>query len=118
MIAKDRKTERIRRRKRIRARISGTSKRPRLSVFKSNKYLYVQLIDDDAQKTILSSSEFSLKGTAKKTREERIKLLGQDIMKKAKAKKIGLIVFDRGGFPYTGNIKKLATLIREGGLIF
>src|SRR3954469_18844419 len=95
-----------RRHKRIRATISGTAERPRVSVFRSNKFIYAQLIDDEKGNTLEQA-----KGDDAKT-------VGIDLAKKAKAVKISKVVFDRGGYLYTGKIKALADALREGGLIF
>lgn len=108
-------TKRDRRHAKIRARISGTSDCPRLSIFKSNRYLYAQLIDDDAQKTILSSS--TLANESKNTLAGA-KAIGEEIAKLALAKKISKVVFDRGGFIYTGKVKAIADGARAGGLTF
>ena len=97
---------RNRKRKKIRAKISGTSDRPRLSVFKSNKALYAQLIDDDLALTLVSASG----SDATK--------VGADLAKKAKTKKIEEVVFDRGGYIYTGKVRALAESAREAGLKF
>jgi large subunit ribosomal protein L18 len=104
-----------RRKARVRAKIHGTEERPRLAVFKSHKYLYAQIINDDKGHTLVASSSRELKG---KTPVERAKELGVDIAKKAKAAKITKIVFDRGGYLYTGKIKMVADSAREGGLEF
>lgn len=95
-----------RRHKRIRSTINGTAIRPRLSVFKSHKYLYVQLIDDIKGHTLAQATS------------DDAKKVGVDIAKKAKALKIEKVVFDRGGYLYTGKIKVIADAAREGGLIF
>lgn len=107
--------KRIRRRKRIRAKVKGDASCPRLSVFKSNKYLYAQIIDDKSGATVAAVSDKGLKG---KTKIERSKLAGLEIAKIAKDKKVNKVVFDRGGFIYTGRIKALADGAREGGLKF
>jgi len=102
--------KRYKRHKKIRAKISGTAKVPRLSVFKSNQYIYVQLIDDDKGKTIVSAKgKLSIK-EAKKA--------GELIAKKAREKKIEKVVFDRGGYGYHGRVKAVAEGAREGGLKF
>jgi len=102
--------KRYRRRKKVRAKIFGTAKLPRLSVFKSNQYIYVQLIDDDKGRTIVSAKgKLNIK-QAKKT--------GELIAKKAREKKIEKVVFDRGGYGYHGRVKALAEGAREGGLKF
>ncbi|HZS43323.1 MAG TPA: 50S ribosomal protein L18 [Candidatus Paceibacterota bacterium] len=110
------KTEqRNRRRKRIRAKVSGTKSMPRLSVFKSNKYIYAQLIDDEGGKTLATSSSMKVKGKGK---TEQARKVGEDLAKKAEAQKIKKAVFDRGGFVYTGRVRALAEGAREGGLKF
>ncbi len=109
------KEKRIRRHARIRARISGTSDMPRLSISKSNKHISAQLIDDENAVTLASAHSREVKG---KNMMEKSGLVGQSIAIKAKAKKITKVVFDRGGFIYTGNVKALADGAREGGLKF
>ncbi|MFA7252870.1 MAG: 50S ribosomal protein L18 [Candidatus Paceibacterota bacterium] len=104
-----------RRHKKIRAKVFGTSDKPRLSVFKSNKYIYGQLINDDKAETILSLSSMKVKG---KTFMDRCVETGKEIAKLAKAKKIDQVVFDRGGFKYVGRVKAFADGAREGGLKF
>lgn len=101
----------------MRAKISGTMERPRLSVFRSHKYIYAQLIDDDKKKTILSSSDQKLK-RGKKTKTEAAKELGKLIAEKALEKKIEKVIFDRGSQRYHGRVKALAEGAREGGLKF
>ena len=109
-----------RRHKKIRAKIKGTKNRPRLSIYRSLKHIYVQLIDDEKGHTLVSISDFELKKTGKKKgkkveiAEEIGKLLGQ----KAQKAKIKKVVFDRGGFKYHGQIKALAKGARESGLEF
>ena len=111
------KTEkRTRRRNRIRATISGTASVPRLAVFKSLKYIYAQLIDDENGVTLASSTSLAIK--AKGTKTDKAKAVGEEIAKKASEKKISKVVFDRGGYIYTGRIKALADSAREGGLKF
>ncbi|MEK7121067.1 MAG: 50S ribosomal protein L18 [Patescibacteria group bacterium] len=109
------KEQRTRRQARIRAKVSGTKDRPRLAVFKSNTNIYVQIIDDIKGQTLVS---FSSKDIKKGKPLEKAKGVGVEIAKKALAKKITKIVFDRGGFLYTGHIKALADGAREGGLKF
>ncbi len=100
---------------RIRAKVSGTTERPRLSVFRSNRFVYAQIIDDTTGKTLASSDTRSLKsGTA----TEKATIIGTEIAKKAKAVGINSIVFDRGGFRYQGAIASLADSARAGGLEF
>lgn len=107
--------KRTRRHAKIRSTISGTSAAPRLSVYKSNKYISAQLIDDEKSVTIASSHSRDVKG---KTMMEKSVAVGKDIAEKGKAKKVSKVVFDRGGFVYTGNVKALADGAREGGLKF
>ena len=110
---------RFKRKKRIRARVEGTSERPRLSVFRSNKHLYAQLVDDAKGHTLVAASTLEeelkekLGGTI-----EGAKTLGNLIAKRALAKKISMVVFDRSGYLYHGRIKALADAAREGGLKF
>ena len=107
---------RTRRHKRIRAVIQGTTVRPRLAVYKSNRYLHAQIIDDTKGITVVSGSTQALpKGTKKMT---GAKSLGVDLAKKAQAAGIVEVVFDRGGFRYTGRVAQLAAAAREGGLKF
>lgn len=109
------KPSRIRRQKRIRAKIRGTENAPRLSVFRSNKYLYAQAIDDQKGITLVSVSEKEIKEG--KTRIERSKALGNLLASKLK-KKTEKIVFDKGSFKYHGRVKAFAEGLREGGLKF
>lgn len=107
-------TSRDRRRKRIRAKISGTAERPRLSVYKSNTATYAQLIDDAKGVTLAAASSQGVKGN----KTTSAKAVGIELAKLAKSKNIAKVVFDRGGFIYTGRIKALADGAREGGLEF
>jgi large subunit ribosomal protein L18 len=104
-----------RRHKRIRAKVSGTPERPRLSVFKSHKFIFLQLVDDVKGATLVSAWSKECKG---KTPAERAKEVGIELAKKAKEAKIVSVVFDRGGYLYTGHIKAVAEGAREGGLKF
>lgn len=106
---------RLSRKKRIRARLRGTSLRPRLSVYRSLASISVQLIDDDAGKTIASASTGELKT---KPNTEGAKKVGEAIAKKAKEAKVSEIVFDRNAYRYHGRIKALAESARESGLKF
>ncbi len=108
------KTEkRIRLKAKIRAKISGTTERPRLSVFRSNKFIYAQVIDDTKQKTLVSVNDVKM---TKGTKTERAKEIGVTIAKLAMDNKISQVVFDRNGFKYTGRIKVVADSAREAGL--
>jgi large subunit ribosomal protein L18 len=104
-----------RRHKKIRAKVSGTASRPRLSVFKSHKFIFLQLIDDENGKTLVSAWSKDCKG---KTPAERAREVGVLLAKKALGLKIAIVVFDRGGYLYTGHIKAVAEGAREGGLKF
>jgi large subunit ribosomal protein L18 len=108
-------TNRIRRRNRIRSKISGTSTMPRLSVFKSNTSISAQIIDDNAGVTLATAHSRDVKG---KGLLVKAALVGKLVAEKAKAKNIDKVVFDRGGFFYAGNVKALAEGAREGGLKF
>lgn len=106
---------RLRRKNRIRAKIAGTAVRPRLAIFRSNTQVTAQLIDDEANVTLASVSTANQKsGTP---REKCIAAAGE-LAKAANAKKITSVVFDRGGYMYTGNIKAFADAAREAGLTF
>lgn len=110
---------RFKRKRRIRARVEGTMERPRLSVFRSNRHLYVQLVDDVKGNTLVAAStlEEALKDKLGGS-IEGAKTLGGLLAKRALAKNISLIVFDRSGYLYHGRIKALADAAREGGLKF
>ena len=107
---------RERRHARIRATVMGTAQRPRLAVHKSNRYLSAQLIDDVAGKTVLAGSTKSFAGKGTKT--EGARKLGQNLATRAKAAGITTVVFDRGGFRYTGRVAAVALAAREAGLKF
>ena len=119
MITKiDRKAVRVRGHKRVRTKISGTAECPRLCVYRSNTNLYVQVIDDVAQKTLVSASTLDKEVKTKHANKEAAKELGTLIAKKAKEKKIDTVVFDRGGYIYHGVVKEIAEAAREAGLKF
>lgn len=99
---------------RIRARVRGTSLRPRLAVYKSNRYLHAQIIDDTVGKTLVSGSTKTLAAGTKKM--DAAKALGAELAKRANAAGIKAVVFDRGGFRYTGRVATLAEAARQGGL--
>ncbi len=107
------------RKRRVRARISGTAARPRLSVFRGIKTVSAQLIDDEAGRTLASATEreLRLQGSGV-TKTERASALGALIARKAKDKGISSVVFDRGGNAYHGRVRALAEAAREGGLEF
>lgn len=105
---------RAKRHNRLRYKISGTAARPRLAVFKSNLYVYVQLIDDESGKTLATADSRKEKGS----QLERAKIVGTSIAKKALDQKITEVVYDRGGFRYQGIVAAIADAAREGGLKF
>lgn len=107
--------QRARRHARVRGRVAGTPERPRLSVFRSNKALYAQLIDDVAGVTLASATS---RGMASGTLMEQASAVGIEIAKTAVARGITNAVFDRGGFTYAGRVKALADAARQGGLTF
>ena len=107
MISKlDKNADRIKRHQRVRAKISGTPEQPRLSVYRSLNHIYAQVIDDVAGNTLVA------------TKREAAKIVGGEIAKRALAKGIDTVVFDRGGYIYTGRVASLADGAREAGLKF
>ena len=114
---KEKREARIRRHIRVRKNISGTSEAPRLCVFRSNKAIYAQVIDDTKGITLVSSSSLELKLKNGGNIEAASKV-GKDIAEKCKKAKINKVVFDRGGFLYHGRVAALAEAAREGGLKF
>ena len=115
------KEKRIRRHKRIRAKIHGTATRPRLSVSHSNRFLYAQLIDDTAGRTIIGlRSEKSISGSEKKnnTKRDKAREIGHALAQRAGEQHIRFVVFDRGGYHYQGRVQAFAEGAREGGLVF
>lgn len=121
MAKRTREEMRQRRHKRVRKQIAGTSKRPRLNVYRSLSQIYAQVIDDTKGHTLASASTLDselkkkLKGL-KKT--EQARLVGELVAERAKEKGIRLVVFDRGGYKYHGRVKALADAAREAGLVF
>ena len=119
MIKKEsRNSARIMRHERIRRKISGTSEVPRLSVFRSNKAIYAQIIDDESRTTLCSTSSLDKDLKIKGNNVEAAKVVGKSIAEKAKQAKITKVVFDRGGYLYHGRVKALAEAARENGLEF
>lgn len=116
--AKERKASRDRIRERIRRKVSGTSERPRLAIRKSLKHIYVQIVDDSAGRTIVAASSRDSDSSAKGANAAAAKAVGALIARKAKDKGVTRVVFDRGGYPYHGNVKALADAARENGLKF
>ena len=107
------------RRKRVRKNMTGTGEKPRLSVFRSNMYIYAQLIDDQNSKTLGAVSDKKLpKGSGAKTKLEKASSVGEQIATEAKKQKITKVIFDRGNYKYHGRVKALADAARKGGLNF
>jgi large subunit ribosomal protein L18 len=107
--------KRTRRHSRIRAKVIGDAERPRLAVFRSNRFVYAQIIDDEKGTTIASSDSRVVDGKGLK---ERAHAVGKDIAAKAAKAGVEQVVFDRGGFLFAGSVKELAEGAREGGLKF
>ena len=117
----EKKNKRLRRKIRIRKKIRGTSERPRLTVYRSLKYIYAQIIDDEAGHTLVAAStlEKELREKLKSTKDiEAAKTVGELIAKRALEKGIEKVVFDRNGYKYHGRVKALADAAREAGLKF
>lgn len=112
----NKQNKRQKRHYKIRKYLAGTSQKPRLAVFRSDKHIYAQIIDDERGKTIVADSD--LKTTKKGPKVEMAFEVGKNIAKKALKKGIKKVVFDRGGFLYHGRIEKVALGAREGGLEF
>ena len=122
MISKKSRSEvRVKKHMKLRNRFQGTAERPRLCVYRSNMHIYTQIIDDDAQKTLVSAStvQKEVRSELEKTNDiEAAAYLGKVIAERAKAAGITAVVFDRGGYVYHGKIKALADAAREAGLEF
>ena len=109
--------KRLRRRRRVRAKVTGTAERPRISVFRSNRGVFAQLIDDSSGRTLaaVNWTEAELRGLS---RAEQPKRVGELLAERAKSAGVTQVIFDRGGYQYHGRVKALAEGAREGGLIF
>ena len=114
----DTKAQRIKRHKRVRAKVSGTPERPRLNVFRSEKNIYAQIIDDVNGVTLVSASSLEEDFNVEGTKSDAAKQVGMNVAERAKAKGIENVVFDRGGYLYHGRVAELAEGAREGGLEF
>jgi large subunit ribosomal protein L18 len=115
----DRNEARRKRHQRIRQRITGTQERPRLCVYRSNKHIYAQIIDDVAAATLVQASTLDAESKAEKTWDcDAAKAVGELIAARAKAKGIESVVFDRGGYIYHGRVAAVANAAREAGLNF
>ncbi len=119
MKPKEKRQHRITRHKRVRAKIEGTSKRPRVAVFKSNQHTYVQVIDDVLGKTLLSVSDYSGKKSKTKIKTNKSQgalKVGEVLAEKMKEKGIDKAIFDRGGFKFHGRVKAVADGLKNGGI--
>ena len=114
----DTRSQRLKRHKRVRAKIAGTPERPRLNVFRSETNIYAQIIDDTKGMTLVSASSLEKSFEGKGSNIEAAKKVGQIVAERAKAAGIDAVVFDRGGYLYHGRVKALAEGAREGGLQF
>lgn len=110
------KNKRKQRQARVRAKISGTSERPRLAVFRSLQHIYVQVIDDTIGATLVAAFDGELKNVSSLSRKEKARKVGELVAKKALKAKIKAVVFDRGGYRYQGRVELVAQGAREGGL--
>ena len=111
-------TRRAKIKRRIRKNVSGTSAMPRLSVFRSNKQIYAQIIDDLTGTTLVSASSYNNKEAAKGNKIDQASVVGKEVAEKAIKAGITTVVFDRNGYLYHGRVKTLADSAREGGLKF
>ena len=119
MVSKvDSNKQRLKRHKRVRAKISGTAERPRLNVFRSNLNIYAQIIDDTTGKTLVAANTTEKAFEGKGGNKDAARKVGQMIAERAKDKGISSVVFDRGGYLFHGRVKELAEGAREGGLQF
>ena len=115
-MSQDKSARRLRIKSRFKNTLIGTAERPRLSVFRSNKQIYAQLIDDENGDTIASASSLLEDKKTKGNKIEQAKLVGKEIAEKAKKAKISTVIFDRNGYLYHGRVKSLAESARENGL--
>ncbi len=111
-------SSRHQRRARVRAKIFGTTKRPRLTVFRSNQHIYAQIIDDQAGHTLVAASDQSHISTSKNTKSDRALNVGTQLAKLAQKHKITKLTFDRGHYKYHGRVKALAEAAKKAGLEF
>jgi len=109
---------RLRRHRRVRGKIRGTAERPRLGIFRSNRGIFAQLVDDDSGKTLASASWTGLPGSFKGDKTAQAAEVGKRLAEAAKSAGIETVVFDRGGYLFHGRVKALADGAREGGLRF
>ena len=114
----DTRSQRIKRHKRVRGKVSGTPERPRLSVFRSEKHIYAQIIDDTAGKTLVAASSVEKDFDGAGSNKEAARKVGKLVAERAVKAGIEEVVFDRGGYIYHGRVQELAEGAREGGLKF
>jgi len=114
----DTNSQRKRRHKRVRGKITGTSERPRLNVFRSEKHIYAQIIDDTKGITLCAASSLEKDFEGSGSNKEGAQKVGKLVAERAAKKEIETVVFDRGGYIYHGRVKELAEAAREGGLKF
>jgi large subunit ribosomal protein L18 len=107
---------RLRRHGRVRRRVVGTAERPRLAVFRSNRHIYAQIIDDAAGRTLAAATSMALPGEGDK--RDDAQRVGAELARRAKQAGVSAVVFDRGGYRYHGRVQALAEAAREGGLDF
>ena len=106
-----------RRKKSVRSKMHGTSKKPRVSVFRSNKHIYVQAIDDDSGKVLASANDVKLaKAKSKKTKTQRAAEVAKELSSSLTKKKVKEVIFDRGSYKYHGRVKMVAETLRENGI--
>ncbi|HEX9817748.1 MAG TPA: 50S ribosomal protein L18 [Patescibacteria group bacterium] len=101
---------------RIRGKLFGTASRPRLTVFRSNQHLYLQVIDDEAQRTLVATSDVGKKTMLKGTKTQRATQLTENFLPLLQKKGIKVLIFDRGSYKYHGRVKAIAEALREGGI--
>lgn len=120
-IGSEKLRKRLRRKAHVRSRLHGTAERPRMSVFRSSRYMYAQAIDDNSGSVVVAISELEAdvsKAVAGKPKKERARLVGKLLGERLLGKKVDTVVFDRNGFTYHGRVKELADGAREAGLKF
>jgi large subunit ribosomal protein L18 len=114
--ARAKREARLRRHGRVRRRVVGTAERPRLAVFRSNRHIYAQIIDDAAGRTLAAATSMALPGEGDK--RDDAQRVGAELARRAKQAGVSAVVFDRGGYRYHGRVQALAEAAREGGLDF
>jgi len=114
----DRRKARDRRHRRVRKKVHGTADRPRLAVFKSNRYIYAQVIDDDTGRTLAAASSLEESLRSKSLSRDTATEVGKLVVERAKGVGVDQVVFDRGGYPYHGRVQALAEAVREAGVRF